>query len=263
MTAPIPRDIPDLPAVPGSPVLLPSYVPATAVVAPVRRPLAGMFRLLTAALAATAVALELLLGSPARTLSYFSVQTNILIAVTMLLSATRAWRARRPLSASLTGATLLYALITALTYHLLLAQTTPPFSMTAATTPPERWHAQWAVLQVLHTAVPAAVLVDWLFLTPAARLHARQAASWLLYPLAYLAFTLARAEFLNETNPARYLYPFLDVQAHGYRHTLANALLLGLACYALAILLIALDHARPNPTRRRTKTGFRLQPPVG
>ena len=49
MTAPIPRDIPDLPAIPGIPALLPSLVPATAVVTPVRRPLAAVFRLLVAA----------------------------------------------------------------------------------------------------------------------------------------------------------------------------------------------------------------------
>lgn len=34
MTAPIPRDIPDLPALPGVPTLLPSSVPASAVVTP-------------------------------------------------------------------------------------------------------------------------------------------------------------------------------------------------------------------------------------
>ncbi|MEU1402782.1 Pr6Pr family membrane protein [Streptomyces sp. NPDC005728] len=251
MIAPIPRDIPDLPAVPGPPLLLPAPVPATAVVAPTRRPLVALFRLAIAFAAAVGVGLELLLGTPARTLSYFSIQTNILLTVVMLLSASRAWRARRPLPSSVTGAMLLYAVITALVYHLLLAHTTPPFSMTDATAPPARWHAQWAALQLLHTVVPLAAVLDWLLLTPAARLHLRQAASWLLYPLAYLIFSLARAAFLPPSAPARYLYPFLDAEAHGYRSTLANALLIGLAMYALAVLLVALDHTRPTPVRRR------------
>ncbi|MFI0164264.1 Pr6Pr family membrane protein [Streptomyces sp. NPDC017095] len=251
MTAPIPRDIPDLPAVPGPPVLLPAPVPATAVVAPVRRPPAAVFRLLTAVAAAGGVTLELLLGSPARVLSYFSVQADILLAVVMLLSATRAWRARRPLPSAVTGATLLYAVIGALVYHLLLDHTTPPFSMTGATAPPERWHAEWAALQVLHVLVPAAAVLDWLLLTPAARLHLRQAAGWLLYPLAYLAFSFIRAAVVPPSEPSRHLYPFLDVTAHGYRSTLANALLLGLAVYALAVLLVTLDHGRPSPTRHR------------
>ncbi|GAA4949004.1 hypothetical protein GCM10023238_14170 [Streptomyces heliomycini] len=64
-------------------------------------------------------------------------------------------------------------------------------------------------------------------------------------------------------SPARYLHPFFDVARHGYRNVLADALLMGLALYALAVLLVALDHARPNPVRRPPKTGFRLRLPVG
>ncbi|MFB0616109.1 Pr6Pr family membrane protein [Streptomyces sp. AGS-58] len=251
MTAPIPKDIPDLPAIPGPPLLLPAPVPATAVVAPVRRPQTAVFRLVTAVLAAGGVAFELLLSTPAHGLSYFSVQADVLLAVVMLLSARRAWRGRRPLPSAVTGAALLYVLTAALVYHLLLAHTTPPFSMTGATTAPERWHTQWAVLQLLHTVIPAAALLDWLLLTPAARLHLRQTASWLVYPLAYLAFSLTRAAFLPPSHPARYLYPFLDAATHGYRSTLANALLLGLAIYTLSVLLVALDHTRPTPVRHR------------
>ncbi|WP_369390928.1 Pr6Pr family membrane protein [Streptomyces sp. CG1] len=252
MTAPIPREIPDLPPVPATtPLLVPAPVPATAVVAPVRRPAVALFRILTAVVATAGVALELLLGSPARALSYFSIQANILLAIVMFLSASRSRRARRPLSSSVTGSALLYVVITALVYHLLLAHTTPPFSMTGATTAPVRWHGQWATLQILHTIAPTAAVLDWLLLTPAARLHLRQAATWLLYPLAYLAFSLGRAAVLAPSDPARYLYPFLNVAAHGYRSTLANALLLGLAIYALAVFLVTLDHTRPTPVRRR------------
>lgn len=249
-TPAIPRDIPDLPPVPGSPILLLPPVPAAAVVPPVQRPLTAVFRLLVAVLALAGVALELLTGSPARTLSYFSVQSGVLLALAFAASAHRAATARRPLPSALTGAVLLYALIAAAVYHLLLAHTTPPFSMTDATMPPARWHGQWTALQLLHTAVPLGALLDWLLLTAPGRLHLRQATTWMLYPLAYLAFSLTRAELLLPGTPARYLYPFLDVDRHGYRGTLANALLLGLCAYALAVLLVALDHTRPNPVRR-------------
>lgn len=265
MTAPIPRDIPDLPAVPGMPSLLPSPVPATAVVAPVRRPLAATYRLLVALTAAAAVTIDLLLGSPARVLSYFSIQSAILLALVSVLSAKRAWSARRPLPAALTGATLLYVLLTGSVYHLLLAEATTPFSMTGGTTAPTGW--QSLASHVLHTALPVAAVVDWLFLTAPGRLHLRQAATWLFYPLAYLAFSFIRGELLLPGTPAHYLYPFLDVDLHGYKSVLGNALLLGLSFYALAVLLVALDHARPNLLRHRAhhraKTGFRLQPPVG
>jgi hypothetical protein len=111
---------------------------------------------------------------------------------------------------------------------------------------------------------PAAAVLDWLLLTAPGRLHVRQAPAWLLYPAAYLAFSMIRGELLAPGTPGgRYLYPFLDVDAHGYRSILGNALLLGLSFYALAVLFIALDHLRPNPIRHRSRTGFRLQPPVG
>jgi hypothetical protein len=253
--------MPDLPAVPRMPALLPSPVPATAVVTPVRRPLAGVYRLLVALVAAAAVTIELVLGSPVRALSYFSVQSNILLALVLALSARRAWTARRPLPSALTGAALLYVTITGLVYHLLLANESSPFSMTDETAALTGWHA--LTNQILHTAIPAAALLDWLLLTAPGRLHLRQAATWLLYPLAYLAFAFTRGELIPPGAAGRYLYPFLDVDHLGYKSVLGNALLLGLSFYALAILLVALDHARPNPVRHRTKTGFRLQPPVG
>lgn len=261
MTAPIPRDIPDLPAVPGMPTFLPCPVPARAVVAPVRHPVAAAYRVLVAMAAAATVTVEVLQTSPVRALSYFSVQSAIFLAAVLLLSARRAWTARHPLPSALTGAALLYSTITALVYHLLLANASSPFSLTGTAATPTGWHAVTAHL--LHTAIPAAAVLDWLLLTPPGRLHLRRAATWMLYPLAYLVFSFTRGELIPPGTGGRYLYPFLDVDLHGYKSVLGNALLLGLAFYALAIVLVALDHARPNPIRHRPKTGFRLQPPVG
>ncbi|MET7567716.1 Pr6Pr family membrane protein [Streptomyces sp. NPDC005492] len=259
MTAPIPRDIPDLPAVPGMPALFASPVPATAVVAPYRRPVAAVYRLLVALVAGAAVTVDLLLGSPIRVLTYFTIQSNILLALVMITTARRAWTARRPLSPLVTGGSLLYITITGLVYHLILAHASSPFAMTGGTV--TGWQA--VTNQVLHTVTPIAAVIDWLLLTAPGRLHLRMAATWLLYPLVYLAVSLGRGELILPGTPGRYLYTFLDVEHHGYKSVLGNALLLGLAFYALAVLLVALDHARPNPVRHRAKTGFRLQPPVG
>ncbi|SED87792.1 hypothetical protein SAMN05216489_04762 [Streptomyces sp. 3213] len=259
MTAPIPRDIPDLPAVPGMPALFASPVPATAVVAPYRRPAAAVYRLLVALVAAAAVTADLFLGSPIRVLTYFTIQSNILLALVMITTARRAWTARRPLSPLVTGAALLYITITGLVYHLILVHASSPFAMTGGAL--TGWQA--VTNQVLHTVTPIAAVLDWLLLTAPGRLHLRMASTWLLYPATYLAVYLARGELILPGTPGRYLYTFLDVEHHGYKSVLGNALLLGLAFYALSVLLVALDHARPNPIRHRAKTGFRLQPPVG
>ncbi|MEV7286907.1 Pr6Pr family membrane protein [Streptomyces sp. NPDC093252] len=261
MTAPIPRDIPDLPAVPGVPAMFPSVVPAAAVVTPVRRPPAAVFRVLIALTAATGIAVYLLLGSPLRVLSYFTVQANILLALVMLASARRAWTARRPLPGGVSGAALLYIVATSLVYHLLLANGGSPFAMTATSGAAGQPQATgWATAAniLLHTVTPAAAVLDWLLFTTPGRLRLRQTAPWLLYPVAYLAFSLGRGELMLPGAAGRYLYPFLDVDQHGYRGVLANALLLGLGLYAAAVVLVAVDHIRPNPVRHRTKTGFRL-----
>ncbi|MCM3297167.1 Pr6Pr family membrane protein [Streptomyces pseudogriseolus] len=251
MTAPIPRDLPDIPALPRTaPQLLPSVVPARAVVPPVRRPLTAVYRLALAVLATAAVLIEVLLGNPTRVLSYFVIQSTALLALVTLASARRAWTARHPLPGAVTGAALLYVVVASLVHHIALADAAPAYAMTAGAGGGAAWLEPVAG-HLLHTVLPVAALLDWLVLTPPARMHLRQATTWLLYPLAYLAFTLTRGELLPGSTAARYLYPFLDVARHGYRSVLANALLVGLAIYAVAVLLVALDHTRP-------KTRFRL-----
>ncbi|MDX3136847.1 Pr6Pr family membrane protein [Streptomyces europaeiscabiei] len=253
MTAPIPRDIPDLPAISGIPAPVTSVVPATAVVTPTRRPLASAYRALVALAAAGAVVIEMVLGSPLRAFSHFSVQSTALVALVFAASARSAWSARRPLPSWATGGTVLYAMITALVYHLILTRDATAFSMsmtpTGAATDPTGWLALTHV--AFHTAIPLAVVADWLFLTRPAPPRLSHAVAWLLYPLVYLGFTLGRAALVTPDWPAPYLYPFLDVDRHGYKSVLGNALLLGLAFYALALLLIAVDHLRPDPVHPR------------
>ncbi|MFD5946478.1 Pr6Pr family membrane protein [Streptomyces collinus] len=256
MPAPISRDIPDLPAIPPPPALKPSPVPATAVVTPVCRPAAAAFRLLVALAAAGGVTLELLLGDPSRALSHFTIQSNMLLALVMALSARRAWTPGRPLPGAVQGATLLYVVIAALVHHLLLANEASPFSLAGETAAPTGLAALSDA--VLHTVTPIAAVLDWLLLTSPGRMRFRQTGIWLLYPMAYLAFCLTRGELLPPGTPDRYLYPFLDVGQDGFKRVLGNALVLGLAFYALAVLLVAADHARPQPIRHRWKTGFRL-----
>ncbi|CAM5641798.1 Integral membrane regulator OS=Streptomyces griseomycini OX=66895 GN=FHS37_002254 PE=4 SV=1 [Streptomyces griseomycini] len=133
MTAPIPRDIPGLPALPDppgtTPALLSSPAPARAVVPPVRRPLTAAYRLLLALTATAAVTAAILLGS-GRVLSHFTVQSTILLALVTLASARRARTPRHPLPGALTGAALLYVTTASLVHHVLLSDAAPHFSVT-------------------------------------------------------------------------------------------------------------------------------------
>ncbi|BFO13947.1 hypothetical protein SHKM778_03350 [Streptomyces sp. KM77-8] len=101
------------------------------------------------------------------------IQSTVLLALVMLASAHRAWSARHPLPAALTGATLLYVATASLVHHILLA----PATMTGDTSRPDALAAH-----TLYTVLPAAAALDWLLLTPPARTHLRQATTWMLYP---------------------------------------------------------------------------------
>ncbi|MET9546998.1 Pr6Pr family membrane protein [Streptomyces sp. NPDC006627] len=222
-----------------------SGVPAEAVVPRVRRPVVAALRALIALAAVTGVTIDLVTGSPLRVLSYFTVQSNLLVAVVLGLSARRAWRGHRPLPPWVTGGTLLFIATTGLVYHLVLANGPGGFSMTGDAASMAGWHSY--ANQLLHTVTPIGVALDWLLLTRPGGLRPRHAALWLLYPVAYLTFALTRGALMPPTSPARYPYPFLDVDAHGYAGVLTNALTLGAAFYALALLTITLDRVRPEP----------------
>ncbi|MGW6010686.1 Pr6Pr family membrane protein [Streptomyces sp. NPDC055210] len=265
MTTPIPADIPDIPRIPGIAASAAAsavpIVPAYAVVPRVRRPLVAAFRLLVALAAAAGVALDLLLGSPLRVLSYATILSSILVTAVFTVSAWRAWKARHPLRPSVTASTLLYAVGTGLVYHLILADDATAFSMTSDGSALTGWHA--VTNQLLHTVVPVAVALDWLLLTRPGALRLHSAATWLILPVAYLAYTVTRGLLLPQGTPARYRYPFLDVSEHGYVEVLGNVTILGLACYALAVLLVALDHIRPGPRRHRAPENRISSQPTG
>ncbi|MEU5687807.1 Pr6Pr family membrane protein [Streptomyces venezuelae] len=238
-------------------------VPVEAVVPPVRRPFVAVFRALIVLAAVTGVVIDLVIGDPLRVLSYFTVQSNVLVAVVLSFAAWRSWKGRPPLPPWLTAGTLLFITITGLVYHFVLANDASGFSMTEGAAALSGWHS--ASNQLLHTVTPVGVALDWLLLTGPGGLRLRHAGLWLLYPLAYLAFALTRGALMSPGPMSRYPYPFLDVDLHGYTGVLGNAVIFGLAFYALALLIVGLDRVRPVPRAPGSgppKTGFRLRPPV-
>ncbi|MGX1911164.1 Pr6Pr family membrane protein [Streptomyces phaeochromogenes] len=264
MTAPLPADIPDIPVLPGvaaNAAAIVPVVPADAVIPRVRRPLVAVFRLLVTLTATAGVALALVLGTPSRAMSHFTILSSILVAAVFTVSAWRAWTARRPLPPSVTAGTMLYAVGAGLVQHVILAHGPSALPITGDTGTLTGWPA--LANQLLHTAVPLMAVLDWFLLTRPGPLRLHTAATWLVPPAAYLAFTLARGALLPASTQARYPYPFLDVSRHGYAEVLGNATILGLACYALALLLVALDRIRPVPRRHRPPENRISSPATG
>ena len=64
---------------------------------------------------------------------------------------------------------------------------------------------------------PALLLLDWLAFTPKGALRPSMAPTWLVFPLGFGVYSLARGPIAGF-----YPYPFLDVSDLGYARVLAN-----------------------------------------
>ncbi|MEV4743357.1 Pr6Pr family membrane protein [Streptomyces sp. NPDC049555] len=214
-----------------------------------RRPYAAAFRALIALTALTGVVLDTIDSDDlGRLFSYFTIQSNLLLAIACAWSAHRAWTARPALSPRITGAALLYISITGLVFHFVLSNDASGFAMTSQRTPLES-----VANQLLHTVTPLTAALDWLLLTTPGGFLIRHAWQWLAYPFLYLPFALIRGALLAPGTDGRYPYPFLDVDLHGYAGIAINAVVFGLAFYALALTLVLLDRMRPHLQPRRNR----------
>ena len=129
------------------------------------------------------------------------------------------------------GAAVLYMLITAIVYELLLARLDALHHVTPA-------FNNW----VLHRIVPLVVLCDWLYVEPRLPIPWRSAFAWLGFPIVYLGYTFVRGSFENW-----YPYPFVDPRPHGYLPVAIQCSLIALGAVALAMGIRWLgNHARPS-----------------
>lgn len=163
-----------------------------------------------------------------RFLSYFTILSNLLVAAACAAVASGAggWLVRpRAL-----GGIALYIAITGLVYVLVLRQLWQPQGL------------QWWADAGLHYAVPLAYLAWWLAAAPHGGLRVRDVAAWLLFPLAYLGWTLVRGAWLGE-----YPYPFIDVAALGLGVAMRNASAVCLAFVLVGLLLPWIDRALGRP----------------
>ena len=94
---------------------------------------------------------------------------------------------------------------------------------------------------MVHGVVPLLAIADWILFLPHGRLRAKDAALWLIYPIAYAVFIFIRAEvgapFYGTT---RYPYPFIDVDVIGGWVALVVPVMAA-AFYALGRLYVFLD----------------------
>ncbi|WP_437770430.1 Pr6Pr family membrane protein [Arthrobacter sp. KNU40] len=96
---------------------------------------------------------------------------------------------------------------------------------------------------VLHYLIPVVMVADWLFQPPRATIVVKHIWYWLLYPVAYLLYSLIRGAFVDW-----YAYWFIDpARAGGWGGVLAFALGISLGFLVVSVALLRLG----NKLKRR------------
>lgn len=128
-------------------------------------------------------------------LRFFTILTNLIVAIVMTRAAITGLRPSAPLSAAVT----VWITVVMLVYHGLLSRGFTPDMIAFYTD-----HG-------LHTVVPLATILWWALRAEKAGIGWRDAALWCLYPIAYLTYALGRG-LMDGTFP----YFFIDPTAVGW-----------------------------------------------
>ena len=92
---------------------------------------------------------------------------------------------------------------------------------------------------LLHKVVPVLAPLYWLFMAPKGGLRWRDPWLWMLYPLLYFGYAVARG-----LGGDRYPYPFMDVSEIGWLRTAINAAVIAAAFAIAGYALVWLDRRR-------------------
>lgn len=176
--------------------------------------------------------------------SFFTIESNILTIAVGIVGAVLL--ARKPVGdplwfAIFRASTATYMITTGIVYNLLLRGIELPQGATLG----------WSN-EILHVVGPLFMLLDWLFAPGRRPLGAKRIALVVLFPLAWVVYTLVRGPLTRDIvygNATWYPYPFLnpDTSANGY---------LSVSFYVILITaVISLTAAGVLRVSRRHATG--------
>lgn len=168
-----------------------------------------------------------------RFVSYFTILSNILVAVTSLFLAAAADRNSRLWNVLRLDA-LIGITVTGIVHFFFLR---PLLDL----------HGDdYVADKLLHVVVPLLAVAGWLLFGPRGRASRADLAPAAIFPAAYIAYTLVRGEFAEW-----YPYPFTDVNEHGYGVVLLNGAGVVLLFVGLGLGAVWLDGKLPTA---RTET---------
>jgi len=159
-------------------------------------------------------------------ISYFTILSNLLIAIslTAIILAPHTKIGKYFSLTTVQSSIALNILIVGLVYNTVLRGIWEPKG--------------WQLLadNLLHVVVPVLYILYWIVFIPKGTLTWRDGTTWAYFPLAYLAYSLIRGHFVNW-----YPYPFLDVAKFGYGQVAINSGFVVLAFLFFGALMIWAD----------------------
>lgn len=152
------------------------------------------------------------------TASYFTIWSNVVVAVTMTLLARRPLRTTALLR-TLRLDSLLMITITAIVYAVLLAPSTEVVGWSRLTDP------------ILHQVTPAVTVLVWLVHGPRGWISRRTVLAALVVPVAWVAWILLRASVIDA-----YPYGFVNIAEYGVGPVAATVA--GILAFGLVVMSI-------------------------
>lgn len=165
-------------------------------------------------------------GAIVQLLSYFTIQNNFLVALalTLLLLAPKSKWGQFFSRPSVLGALSLYIVIVGLVYQLIL----------------RKEHTQYGWFrfcdEVFHSVTPLAFLAFWLVYITKGNLPWSKAFNWLIYPLIYFVYCIARGAMSGY-----YPYSFIDHNKLTYGQIAANFVFLLITFLLIGFGLIGIS----------------------
>lgn len=167
--------------------------------------------------------------TPSDFFSYFTVESNSLAIISLILAALLTGSGRTHRGLNLFRGAVAFYMTTVILIFIVLLSGYPASDLTAVP-----WDNT-----VLHYIMPIVIIVDWLVDNGSATIPYRTAAIWLAYPLAYLCYSLIRGAIVSW-----YPYPFMDPDTHGYLGVAITAVVIAVVLAFVAWLIAGVPQWR-------------------
>jgi hypothetical protein len=169
------------------------------------------------------------LGGLVKFFSFFTILTNILVAValTCAISPRQSVGHRFFRSPVVCGGITASIVLVGVAYNLLLRHLWQP----------EGW--QRVADEVLHDVMPLGFLLYWWLYVPKGSLRLIHVLAWITYPVVYFAYVLLRGDLIGD-----YVYPFIDVGTIGFTQAFINALGVLAGFVVMGLVLWGVDKFR-------------------